>query len=489
MDGLEGMEIDIDRYESQLRRLVSQPSISEGARGVKECAQILVDLHAEAGFQEAEVFDTGELANVWAYYDAGAKHTLAVYAMFDHAPVPDGWGRDPFGAEIGPAGKHPRVMFGHGIRTKGPYLAWLSAIQSMIQSGCKLPFNIACLLEGEEFVGSTHYRDMIRHYRDRLQGCIGAISPSAGQSPNGSVSIGLGSKGCAYFELVSSGKHSGKGPITSSVHSSAQPVVHSPAWRLVQALSTLTEQGSWGTEVLFDGFYEGVHTPDSAEEELLTAIAQRFSGENWINQLPGIAGRGEVSAIKKTAESPTEALRMLLYDPTFNIDGLRAGYVNPDSPLFTLPGEARVRIDMRYGPGQDGDTLLDRMYNHLKTRGFSDIQLVNMGVHNAAQANLEDPIVTSNVEVLEELDCPTTIWPMKPAGPPLGDFCTEMGVPALGGVGLGMVTSSGSHSDESFAVAVDEFMILESGIPEVSGFKGAIDFYVRYIERLGQNLA
>ncbi len=482
------LETNEDRLVGMLGDLVSQMSISEGRRGVKECARVLVDIHEKLGFTEAEVFDTGDWANVWAFLDEGKEHTLAVYAMFDHAPVPSGWRRDPYGADVESIEEHPKVMFGHGIATKGPYMTWLAGIHALKQAGVTLPFNVACLLEGEEFVGSTNYRKMINHYKDRMGNCIGLISPSAGQAPDGSVSVNLGSKGCAYFELVASGASSGRGPLGKSVHSSAQGLVESPAWGLLEAMGLFTEKGSWGTTVLLDELNEDIYLPEGEEAELLEGIIGMFEGKDLKKVLPGVAGRGEVGRLVAEAETTREAITRLLYYPTFNINGLRSGYVDIDSPLFSLPGEAVARLDARYGPGQDGDELMAAIRKILDDNGFEDIDIENKGVHNAARASLDDPIVKGVMDAYEEAGCDMTVWPMKPAGPPLGDICSEVGAPALGGVGLGALGADRTGPDEQWGAAADQYMILETDSPDIAGFLDSAEFYARYVMAIGEHL-
>ena len=466
---------DLEAAEDRMAALVGQRSISEGNLGVDRCAAVLMEMHRDLGFDEVEVFQGDGLPNVWAYADAGTEETLAVYLMFDHAPPGKGWKRDPYGTEIDSVGPYPRAMFGQGIATKGPYIALLSAIGTLKRVGI-LPFNVACLMEGEEFVGSTHYRDMIEHYADRLDPCIGAIMPSAGQHGDGSVDISLGSKGCAYFELVSRGKEGGRGPIASGVHSSAQGVVHSPVWRLVEALDSLVVPGSWGLEVAFEGFYDGAALPVGSERDMALEVFDHFREDDLKLVLPGIAGRGAVAALLPDVTNEEVFLRLLYY-PTFNINGLRAGYTGPHSPLFTLPGEARARLDMRFGKGQSGASLMRSLRDHLDQNGFEDIEIVNMGTHDAASATAEDSIVAEARRTYDDLEIPVrAVWPIKPSGAPLGDFNTVLDAPALSGVGIGRVGSEDGQ----------QYMVLE-GDDSVAGLAESIEFFCRYLVNLGKD--
>jgi len=462
------------RYVDWLFRVVAQASFSDGNRGVRECAELLVDIHEEIGFHEASIYETSGPPNVWAYYDAGKPRTLAVYAMFDHGPLVGEWSRDPFGAIVDEVEPFDQVMFGHGIATKGPYVAWLAAIDTMIQTGMDIPFNIACLLEGEEWVGSTHYEDMVREFAPRLENAIGAFTPSAGQGLNGSTSLTLGAKGCAYFELVSSGKKAGKGPVTASVHSSVQGLVHSPTWRLVEALNAMVKPGCWGLETCIPGFYDNILLPEGRNLELFEEIVKRYEGTDLTASLPGIAGRGRVQTLREGL-SVRDTLLRLLYYPTLNINGIRAGYVGIDGPLFSLPGEATARLDLRFAPEQHGYDFLKLIRDYLDQQGFEDIELRNLGTHDWGIACESDQIIQAALcsYANDDIDC--TVWPMRAAGAPLGVFGSELGLPVLSGFGLGYIGKQGA----------DQYMVLE-GTENVAGFVEAASFYIGFLKTLGK---
>ena len=112
---------------------------------------------------------------------------------------------------------------------------------------------------------------------------------------------------------------------------------------------------------------------------------------------------------------------------------------------------------------------------HLDGAGYSDIQIVDMGTHDWAVAKLEDDIVQGAIRTYQDYACPMTIWPMRASGAPLGVFCSELGVPALGGVGIGHCGSDG----------VDEYMVLE-GNDKVAGVAQAARFLAAYLGELGR---
>jgi acetylornithine deacetylase/succinyl-diaminopimelate desuccinylase-like protein len=466
------LPIDVETNLERLMRLARQPSISEGDRGVRETARLLVDLHLEAGFTEAEVAETDGLPGVWAYLDQGQPRTVVVYLMFDSGPIGGGWTLDPYAAKVASKGAFGRVLFAKGIRTKGPYVAFLAAIEALVRAGERLPVNVACVLDGEEFIGSTHYHDLVERYRDRIPGPIGGINPTCNQGPNGAHALSLANKGCAYLDLRVSGARWGKGPQGPQVHSSSQAVVHSPVWRLVEALATLVDAPG-GTHVAIPGFYDDQPTPSPAARARLEALAAGTPPDAWRRSAPGVAGFGEVGAIVDDL-SGADLLERALYGTTFNLGGLRAGYVDIDAPLFVLPGVATARADLRYAPPASGRRIVDLLRRHLDATGFPEVEVIDLGTHDGSVVAEDDLILRAAIEVARSHGHATTLWPMRAAGAPVGVITEVLGAPSLGGLGLGFAGS---------AAGADEYYVLE-GDGAVAGFEDQARYYADYLRAL-----
>ena len=463
------LPIDVASNLDRLARLARQPSISEGGRGVRKAAALLAGIHLETGFTEAEVAETEGLPGVWAYLDQGQPRTLVVYMMFDSGPVGSNWTRDPYAAEHAPSGTFSVVMYAKGIRTKGPYLAFLAGIEACVRAGVRLPVNVACLCDGEEFVGSTHYHELVERYADRITGSIGGVNIAGNQTTSGAHALALANKGCAYLDVRVRGATWGKGPTGLQVHSSAAAVVHAPVWRLIEALGTLINREG-GTRVAVSGFYDGQPAPSPKARARLEALAATTPDDAWLRSAPGVAGFGEVGALVDDLTG-ADLLERALYGTTCNVNGLRAGYVGIDAPLFSLPGEATARLDLRYAPPEYGRRLVDLLRRHLDANGFPEVEIVDLGTHAGSAADEDDTIVRAAVHVAQAHGHDTTIWPMRAAGAPVGVIGEVLGVPTLGGVGLGF---GGSHA------GADEYWVIE-GDGKVAGFEEAARYYADYL--------
>ena len=171
--------------------------------------------------------------------DNGAPKTLGLYFMFDVKQYdPSEWSSPPLEGKLVDKEGFGKIMVGRGATNqKGPEATFLAALHALKTAGRKPPVNFVLVAEGEEEIGSTHFREIV-HRPDvmaALSKCVGIFMPSNGQGPTGAVDISLGSKGVIEAQLVSSGEHWGRGP-TRDIHSSLKAAVDSPAWRLIAAL-------------------------------------------------------------------------------------------------------------------------------------------------------------------------------------------------------------------------------------------------------------
>ena len=422
------LEENKPRHVERIQRLIRQPSVSTEDLGVEECAELLVEQHLEVGCQEAEIIPTGGLPGVWAAYDAGAPKTIVVYANFDTRPVlpSEKWEHPPFGGTITTMGSTGRVLMGRGAMSyKGPYGAWLNTLEALIAVEGTLPVNVMMLLEGDEILGSPYYRDMFAQYRDRLEKADASLSPGASQSPNGTVGMTLGYKGMIYAELTASGDRWGRGPQGAPLHGMTKSVVDSPVWRLVHALSTLTEPD--GNTIAVKGFYDDVKPPTEAEK------AAVLSGKPWNQALPGVAG----APVPAGDLSDEQTILNFYYGPSLNINGIRGGLTGPGTLPFSLPHEASARFDIRVPRGYKAQTAVRLIREHLDAAGYADVEFNVMGAYDPSSADPNSELVQSIVRAFKTMEVPLSIAPFSGGGGPWSLFPTELGIPMVRSMGVG----------------------------------------------------
>jgi acetylornithine deacetylase/succinyl-diaminopimelate desuccinylase-like protein len=449
---------NLPQHIENLRRWVRQRSVSAQNDGVREMAAMLRDDLKTLGFKEAEVVPTSGHPGVWGYYDAGADKTLAVYMMYDVQPIePTGWQVNAFEGSII---DHPlgRVLMARGATNqKGPQRAFLNAIEAIIKSGEGMPVNLMVLAEGEEELGSPHYPELIERYKDRLKTASGVLFPFNGQGGDGSVGMTLGVKGIVYFELEASGNEKG-GPKTAEVHGSLKAITDSPAWRLTQALASLTSPD--GNTIMVDGYYTPIRKPSPEEERLVNGMMSSWN-EREAMMLRGLG-------IERWADGLTgrDTLMRYLFDTTLNINGMWSGYTGPGVKTI-LPHVATAKVDSRLVPNQTPDEALRLIRAHLDKHGFSDIIIRKISGYPPAQTSVDTPLVRSMIGAYRKYGFTPSVAPRLAGSAPYYVFTDTLGLPLVaGGLGHG----SGAH-------APNEYMVIEpregsrvAGLAEIEKF-------------------
>ena len=226
----------------RLQQWIRQPSIAAENHGVNEGCELTMRMLREAGFNQVKKVPTEGQPGIFATLDAGAPKTLALYFMYDVKQVdPSEWSSPPWDAAIVDRPGLGKILIGRGaVNQKGPEAAFLAALHAIRGAGRKVPLNLVFVAEGEEEIGSPHFKQIVDQpeVQAALKRCVGVFMPNASQGLDGQVTITLGAKGVIECELTSSGERWGRGP-KQDIHSSNKARVDSPAWHLVQALATL----------------------------------------------------------------------------------------------------------------------------------------------------------------------------------------------------------------------------------------------------------
>jgi acetylornithine deacetylase/succinyl-diaminopimelate desuccinylase-like protein len=462
----------IDRHlaahTAALQRWVKQPSISTQNRGVIEMANMLRKDLLALGFKEAELAPTDGHPGVFGFYDAGAAKTLVVYMMYDVQPVEENWRVTPFDGAIVDH-EHGRALMARGATNqKGPERAFLNALESIRAVRGTLPVNIMVVAEGEEELGSPHYPQVISRYESRLRAANGVLFPTNAQNSSGDVTMSLGVKGIIYLELEAKGSERGGGPMTAEVHGSFKALTDAPAWRLVQALATLTTPD--GNTILVPGYYDAIRAPNTEEEKLLNAMLRTWSERE--GQLRTALGIG------RWIEGMSGEESLLRYQTmsTLNIDGLVSGYTG-EGVKTILPHRAVAKVDSRLVPNQTPQEALRLIREHLDRNGFTDIEIRLLAGYPPAQTSVSTPLVQAAIGVYAKYGLPPSIAPRTGGSAPYYVFTDRLKLPLVSaGIGYG----SGAH-------APNEFMILEPKAgSRIAGLAEIEKFYVDLLFALAE---
>jgi acetylornithine deacetylase/succinyl-diaminopimelate desuccinylase-like protein len=458
------------RHDEAVKRLqewIHQPTITAENRGVSEGCDLMIRLLRDAGFDRAEKVPTDGAPGVLASLDAGAPKTVGLYFMYDVKQVdPAEWSSPPWDAALVDKPGLGKVIVGRGaVNQKGPEAALLAALHAYRGAGRKPPVNLVLVAEGEEEIGSPHFPQIVRRpdVAAALSRCSGIFMPSASQGLDGVVMVTLGAKGVVELELTSSGERWGRGP-RLDIHSSNKARVDSPAWHLVQALTTLVSAD--GNEPAIDGYADHVR-PLSADEKRMIAEGARRLDEGLAKKQLG------VDHWVGDASWP-EALERLVSRPTVNIEGLVGGYTGPGGKTI-LPHKAVAKLDLRLVPDMKASEALAALQKHLVKRGYADIDVRMSGGYDPTSTPADAALIRAQLAVYRRSKIDPILWPRNAGSWPGYVFTGDpLRLPA-GHFGLGH--GGGAH-------APDEYYVIESTNPKVQGFDGAVRSFVDYLAEL-----
>src|SRR5437870_1268783 len=380
---------------------------------------------------------------------------------------PAEWSSPPFEAAIVDKPGFGKVLMGRGaVNQKGPEAAFLAALHAIKGAGKKVPVNIVLVAEGEEEIGSPHFKQVVQQpeVAAELKKTVGVVMPAAWQDPDGNVSVLRGAKGVVEVELIASGEAWGRGP-GIDVHSSNRARLDSPAFHLVQALATLVNADG---DPAIEGFGREARPATPAQKKMLDTAAERLS-EDTAKRLLGA---------KRWAHDRSwrDSLEQFLFTPTVNIEGLVAGYAGPGGKTI-LPHRAVAKLDLRLVPDMTYDGALELHKTHLAKRGFGDIEVKPSGGYDPTDTALDAPLIQAQIAVLRRADIEPAIMPRIAGSYPGCVFTGEpLRLPA-GHFGLGH--GSGAH-------APNEYFVIDSKNPKVQGMAGAVRSYVDYLFELAR---
>jgi acetylornithine deacetylase/succinyl-diaminopimelate desuccinylase-like protein len=412
------VDANADRFIAQLKRLCSQPSVAAQNLGVREAADMVLEMVKGIG-ADARLIEVADAPPVVYGELSGGDKTLIIYDHYDvQPPEPlDQWESEPFSPEI-----REGFLYCRGVAdNKGDLVSRLQAIESYQETMGDLPLKIKFVVEGEEEVGSPHLAQFVEENRELLLGADGCLWEGGRKDMSGRPEIYLGLKGIQYVELRAR-------CASRDVHSSSAPLVPNPAWRLVWALNTLKDEKD---RITIDGLMDHVAPPPDEDLELLRRIPfeeDRIKEDLNIREfLGGVKG--------------TDALQRLLYSPTCTICGIAAGYTGEGSKTV-LPSEAKVKLDFRLVPHLEPKLVLNLLRRHLDRRGFEDVEIVPMSGEHPAKSSPEAPIARAAIgaaRVVYGQD--PVVYPSMAGSGPMYPLSEALGIPAVSGVGVGHAKS------------------------------------------------
>ncbi len=421
------LDKNFDQSLEELKRYVTQPSISAQNIGLEECAQIVKEMLEQRGFT-AQIKATGGAPVVFGERKGKrSDKTLLIYNHYDvQPPEPlDLWESPPFAPEI-----RDGKMYGRGVSDDKSHLtSRLFALDAILDEDGELPCNVKFIVEGEEETSSVHLHDFVRENMELLK-ADACIWEFGGVDHREVPMQYLGLRGICYVELsvesLGTDVHSGLG---GSIFPNA-------AWRLVWALNSLKGKDE---RILIPGFYDGIIPPTARELELmkkLPDVAEEYKNRFGVKEfIKGLKGGNEL----KIEE---------VFTPTCTICGLTSGYQGTGSKTVQ-PARASAKVDFRLVPAQMPEDIVKKLRAHLNAQGFSDIKIDFLGGEPAAKTNPDDPFIKIIVDTAADIyDAPMELVPTVGGSGPNYPFVHDLNMP-VATMGLGHPDSRAHAPNEN----------------------------------------
>ena len=348
-------EIDTSKDDllADLFRLLAQPGISAHDIGIRETAELEMELLRQAGL-EPRLLETSGHPMVYAeWLGAPGQPTVLFYGHYDVQPADplDLWDSEPFEPTI----RNGRIYARGVADNKAQHFSHIAAIGAWLKATGSLPVNVKILLEGEEEIGSPHLDEAVAANGDLLTADL-VYTSDGPVTDDRFPEITFGVRGLLYVELRA------KGP-NRDLHSGHWGgVAPNPIWTLVRALNTMIDAEN---QVLIEGFYDNVLEPTPGARAAMDALP--------VNVEEAI-GRIGLSEMVPPADLPYAD--RVMARPTLNLAGFSGGYGGPGSKTI-IPSTAVAKIDMRLVPNQTPDEIWDKLEAHLAVHA-PDVEVVRL---------------------------------------------------------------------------------------------------------------
>ncbi len=434
-------------FAERLQALCRMPSVAARGTGMRAMVEAVEQAMQRVGIG-TRLFKMGTGYPI-VYGECGSGPSYLVYGHYDVQPVGHltDWTVGPFSGSIVDGKLYARGA----ANSKGDLLARLVAVEAYQKTFGKLPISLRFIVEGEDGLGSPNLFKFTSEHSDLLA-AKGCLWDEGYRDTKERPVISLGFKGITFLELRAHGAR-------ADLHSKWGAIVPNPAWRLVQALATITSPKG---VITIDGFSSHLAPINADDAEALKAIEldevglkKEFRIGGWVRSMKGAA-----------------LVKEHIFGPTCTICGIQTGHTDAGAKTV-LPSTAMARLDFRLVPDLTPSLVLELLRSHLDLRGFKDIEIIELGSAPLAKASATSRVARSVIEpAIEVYGTPPLVYPMDPSSGPVGAVC-GVSSPAtpVASFGVSYAGSNPHGPDEN--IRLDDFLL-------------SVKFIGRVISRLGE---
>lgn len=426
-------QAEYPRYLDEWMQFLSFPSVSaapEFQADCRACADWLA-AHLQHIGMASQVLESPAEPIVLAHRGGLPSHpAVLVYGHYDVQPAApeDAWKSPPFQPEL----RGGRLYARGAEDNKGQLFYVLKAVETLIrQKALRCPLYV--LIEGGEESGSSGLKSLLPQLRRRLRSDVLIVTDT--QTVNsGAPTLIMGLRGIVHLEACLRGPHR---DLHSGVHGGVAP---NPASALAAMVAALHDADG---RIAIPGLYEGVRPPTRRERQLMRTGA---TGAEAYRAATGVSPAGGERAFP-----PEERAG---FRPSLDVNGLFAGYTGKGIKTI-IPATARVKLTARLVAGQDPQTCLNRICEHLRSLAPPELTLdiVDRGVGGAAlRLRPDSALIRRAADILQELTGKETVFLWEGASIPIvAELAAATGAePLLAGFG---------HEDDNIHAPNESFSI------------------------------
>lgn len=367
----------LDVYKKAAAKLVSLKSVSADPtcqEDIKKTAELLRDDLQNDGFT-AQLFEG--YANPIVYGECIVDpllETALIYGHYDVQPASkeDGWDSDPFEL-IEKNGK----LYGRGIMDdKCQLLIHIIALSQLIKEN-KLGYNIKCIFEGNEEVGSPAIENFIKDHKELLK--CDFVMISDGEMTGGKPTIELGNRGVINATLT---VKTAENDLHSGLYGGIAP---NAIDELSIFISGLYDKDN---KITIPGFYDDV-------DEIDKSMSLPFSREEYQKNTGA-----KVLKTEKDVDFYTQSGQR----PSIEITGIQAGYTG-EGYKNSIPRMAKAKINIRLVKSQEPGKIEELFKEYIKKTlpDYVEYELSFEQATSPVRINADNKFVEKAEKVLERI--------------------------------------------------------------------------------------
>lgn len=425
---------------AELMQLVSLPNIASSPTDIAKNADELTAMFEKRGLVVSRIETPGSPVLIARWNVPNALGTLTFYMHYDGQPSdPKEWtiggpfapvamlgdSRVDLASTSGALNPDVRIYGRSTADDKGPIVAFLAAVDGLVDARTALKWNVRVVLDGEEEAGSPNFATTMSQHAAAVRGDM-AIVVDSPRHPSGLPTLFYGSRGASNAVIKVYGAlgdlHSGNyGNFTTD-----------PTMALAKLLASMKDDHG---EVRIRSFYDDVVPLTETERR---AIAEIPNVDQKLLEQFGLM----------RAEHPDSRIELQHNRPTLSITGIESGAVTAGTRA-AIPASASARVEMRLVKGLEARTQFDRLTAHIREQGFFIVdgepdvatrrtypriaRVTRTAVgFPVAKVSMDDPRTAPAVAAIRALDQRLAQLPTIGGSLPFSTFSEALGLPTLG---------------------------------------------------------